>query len=51
MYDILGKQLINTSFEGNGMNDIVLPKNISDGGVYIVHLVTDTKIITKKIMI
>ena len=50
MYDILGKQVLNTSFEGNGLNDIVLPKNISTG-IYIVHLVTDTKIVNKKILI
>jgi len=50
MYNILGKQVLNTSFEGNGLNDIALPKNIS-AGVYIVHLTTESKIVTKKIMI
>ena len=50
VYNILGKQVLNTSFEGNGMNDIALPKNISKG-VYIVHLVTDTETVNKKIMI
>ena len=50
MYNILGKQVLNTSFEGNGLNDIALPKNISNG-VYIVHLVTDLETVTKKILI
>ena len=50
MYNILGKQVLNTSFEGNGLNDIALPNNISSG-VYIVHLATESKIVTKKILI
>ena len=48
IYDILGKQIINTSFEGIGVNDIALPSSISEG-VYIVRLKTETGIINKKI--
>ena len=48
IYDILGKQIINTSFEGTVANDIALPSSISEG-VYIVRLKTNTGIISKKI--
>jgi hypothetical protein len=48
IYDILGKQIINTSFEGTVVNDIALPSSISEG-VYIVRLKTNTGIISKKI--
>jgi hypothetical protein len=48
IYDILGKQILSTSFEGTGVNDILLPKHISEG-VYIVRMKTVSGIINKKI--
>jgi hypothetical protein len=48
IYDILGKQILSTSFEGAGVNDILLPKHISEG-VYIVRMKTVSGIINKKI--
>jgi len=50
LFNILGKQVLNTSFEGNGLNDIALPK-ILNNGVYIVQLKTVTEILNKKIVI
>ena len=47
MYDILGKEVLRNSFEGNSVNDIALP-NLKKG-VYIVQLSTETGIINKKI--
>jgi len=47
MYDILGKEVLRSSFEGNSINDIALP-NLKKG-VYIVQLSTKTGIINKKI--
>ena len=48
IYDILGKQILSTSFEGTGVNDILLPKHISEG-VYIVSMKTVSGSINKKI--
>ena len=48
-YNILGKEVLRTSFEGNGVNDISLPNlNI---GVYIVKLTTEAGTTNKKIII
>lgn len=49
IYDILGKEVLRTSFEGTGMNDIQLP-NLREG-VYIVQLATTNKKINKKIIL
>ncbi|MDC3133118.1 T9SS type A sorting domain-containing protein [Flavobacteriaceae bacterium] len=49
IYDILGNEVVNTEFYGNGTNDIVLP-NLAIG-VYIVHLTTDTETLIEKIII
>ena len=49
MYDVLGKRLFNTSFTGNGMNDIQLPN--LNAGVYIIHLETPKGILNKKIIV
>jgi endonuclease I/chitodextrinase len=48
IYDILGKQLFNTSFVGNGVNDLPLP-NIRTG-VYIIQLETIEGKLSKKII-
>lgn len=49
LYDILGKQVLTTSFVGSGVNDIPLP-NIRSG-VYIIQLQTDQGKLNKKIVI
>ena len=49
LFDILGKQVLNTSFKGSNINDIVLP--FLNNGIYIVNLKTDLGILNKKISI
>jgi len=49
MYTILGKEMLSTTFEGQGVNDINLP--ILSSGVYIVQLITKTGMTHKKINI
>ena len=49
IYDMLGKQVLETSFEGNGTNNISLPS--VQNGIYIVHLETETGILNKKIIL
>jgi hypothetical protein len=50
IYDILGKQHLETSFQNNGVNDIQIPKNIG-AGVYIIQLISENNTINKKILI
>lgn len=49
LYNILGKQLLNASFESNGIKDISLPKLTA--GVYIVQLETEAGKLNKKIIL
>ncbi len=49
MYTILGKQVLNKSFQSNGVSDITFPK-ISKG-IYIVQLQTEKGTLNKKISI
>ena len=49
MFDILGKVVLKTSFEGNGINDIKL--NYIPMGIYIVKLITTSGVISKKIIV
>jgi hypothetical protein len=49
IYSILGKQVVSTSFEGAGVNDILLP-NLSMG-IYMVQLKTKNGKLNKKIII
>ena len=49
MFDILGKVVLKTSFEGNGINDIKL--NYIPMGIYIIKLVTTSGVISKKIVV
>ena len=49
IYNILGKQMMRTSFEGMGVNDISLPT--LPIGVYIIKLATKTGTTNKKIII
>lgn len=50
IYDVLGKQVLNTSFKATGIHNIALPSHLSKG-VYIVQLTTNTRRISKKINI
>ena len=49
IYNILGKQVLSTSFEGTGVNDISLP-NVR-AGVYIIQLETEKGTLNKKVII
>ena len=49
IFNIPGKQLVNTSFKGNSVNNITLPNLTS--GIYIVQLVTQKGTLNKKITI
>ena len=49
IYSTLGKQILNTAFEGNGVNDIALPNVRS--GVYIIQLETENGTMNKKVII
>ncbi|SDT97853.1 Por secretion system C-terminal sorting domain-containing protein [Polaribacter sp. Hel1_33_78] len=49
LFNILGKQVLNTSFTANGVKEITLPKLAI--GVYIVQLETETSKLNKKIVI
>ena len=49
VYDLVGKEVVNTSFEGTGLNKIELP--ILTTGVYVVQLETQTEAVNKKIII
>ena len=48
LFDILGKQVLNTSFKSVGVKEITVPKLAV--GVYIVHLETETSKLNKKII-
>ena len=49
MYNILGREVFKTSFEGNGINDITL--NTIPTGIYIVKLATENGTLNRKIII
>ncbi len=49
MYNILGKQVLATSFQGNGVNDVSLP-NLR-AGIYIVQLETENGTLNTKLII
>jgi hypothetical protein len=49
LYNILGKEMLKTSFEGNGVNDINL--NTIPMGIYIVKLATENGVLNRKIII
>ena len=49
VYDLLGKEVHNTSFQGTGFNKITLPSLTT--GVYVVQLETQMEAISKKIII
>ena len=50
LYTMLGEELLRTSFEGTGVNEILLPNHLNPG-IYIVKIATATGVTTKKIMI
>lgn len=49
IFDILGKQVLKTSFEANSINDIALPNFKT--GVYIIRLSTENGTLNKKIVL
>jgi hypothetical protein len=49
LYNILGKEMLKTSFKGNGVNDINL--NTIPMGIYIVKLATENGVLNRKIII
>ncbi|MBG7611431.1 T9SS type A sorting domain-containing protein, partial [Polaribacter sp. BAL334] len=49
IYNILGKQVLNTSFVSNGVQDIALPKLTT--GIYIVQLENENGTLNKKIIL
>jgi hypothetical protein len=49
LYNILGKQIVTTSFHGNGVNDITIPSVRT--GIYIIQLETETGKLNKKVII
>ena len=49
LFNILGKQVVNISFEGTGSNDIQLPA--LSNGVYIVQVKNESGTINKKVVI
>ncbi|MFQ3326833.1 MAG: hypothetical protein ACI8YC_001472 [Salibacteraceae bacterium] len=49
VYSMLGKQVQVTSFRGNGMNEVLLPKVAK--GVYLIQLETEAGTLHKKIII
>jgi hypothetical protein len=49
LFNILGKQVFNTSFKGTGSNDIQLP--ILSNGVYIVQVKNESGTVNKKVVI
>ena len=49
MFDLMGKQVLNTSFNGQSVNDVKLP-NLNTG-IYLVNLASDEGTVNKKIII
>ncbi|ARV06840.1 hypothetical protein BTO04_09150 [Polaribacter sp. SA4-10] len=49
LFNLMGKQVFNTSFQSNGVKDIALPKLAT--GVYVVKLKTDKGNLSKKIIL
>jgi hypothetical protein len=49
LFNLLGKQVLNTSFQSNGVKDITLPKLAT--GVYVVKLKTENGNLSKKIIL
>jgi len=49
LYNILGKEMLKTSFEGSGVNDIKV--NAIPVGIYIVKLTTENGTLNRKIII
>ena len=49
IYNLVGQEVLSSSFQGNGVNDISLPSIIN--GIYIVKITSENKITNKKIII
>jgi hypothetical protein len=50
LYTMLGEELLQTSFEGTGVNKVLLPNHLNTG-IYIVKITTATGVTNKKIRI
>ena len=50
IYNLLGQEVLSSSFQGNGVNDISLLPSIING-IYIVKITSENKITNKKIII
>ena len=49
LYNMIGKQVLKTAFQGQGANNITLPTLAS--GVYVIQLTTESGIINRKIIL
>ena len=49
IYNLLGQEVLSSSFQGNGVNNISLPSIIN--GIYIVKITAENSILNKKIII
>ena len=49
LFDILGKQIVHTTFESNGVHEMALPKLPT--GIYIVQLKNEAGKLNKKIVL
>lgn len=49
IYNLLGQEVLSSSFQGNGVNDISLPSVIN--GIYIVKITSENRTTNKKIII
>ena len=49
IYNLLGQEVLSSSFQGNGVNDISLPSIIN--GIYIVKIISENRTINRKIII
>ena len=49
LFNLLGKQILNTSFVSNGVKDISLPK--LSKGIYIVQIASENRTLNKKIIL
>ena len=49
IYNLLGQEVLSSSFQGNGVNDISLPSIIN--GIYIVKITSENRTTNKKIIL
>jgi len=49
IYNLLGQEVLSSSFQGNGVNDISLPSIIN--GIYIVKITSENRTTNRKIIL